>query len=53
MQKLAADKGGKCISTEYKGYKVQLKWGCSEGHTWERTPEKAMKNKRWCKNCGK
>ena len=53
MQELAAKKGGKCISIEYIGYKTRLEWSCSEGHTWERTPEKAMTNKRWCKRCRK
>ena len=33
-QQIAKTKGGKCLSTDYKNTKSELKWECSKGHTW-------------------
>jgi hypothetical protein len=49
MQELAAKRGGKCLSTEYKGYRTKLKWQCTEGHIWKATYKSAMKV--WCAAC--
>ena len=52
LQKIAKDRGGKCLSTNYINSETKLKWQCSEGHIWE-SPSSSVKNKnRWCPQCG-
>ena len=51
MKKLAKKKGGVCLSKEYIDVKSKLKWRCAEGHEWEATPDKILRN-RWCHECG-
>src|SRR5579862_3071794 len=34
MQRLAAERGGKCVSSEYINTVTPLRWRCSEGHEW-------------------
>jgi hypothetical protein len=50
MQELAAKRGGKCLSKEYKNNKTELKWQCSEGHIWKAPPHSILSN-RWCLKC--
>lgn len=52
MQKLAEKKGGKCLSTQYILNNVNLKWQCSEGHTWENQPANITMG-QWCPVCSK
>jgi hypothetical protein len=52
MRLLAASKGGKCLSTEYKGGRTKLTWQCAEGHQWEAGPESITSGK-WCPRCGR
>ena len=49
FKKLAREKGGECLSNEYKGNK-KLTFKCSEGHQWEATPD-SIKHGRWCPKC--
>ena len=53
MQKLAESKNGKCLSTEYLGYKTKLDWECENGHQWSASPEIMIRNNKWCKECKK
>ena len=50
MQQLAADRGGKCLSTEYITVDTKLEWECKKGHTWRATP-RSIKMGRWCMKC--
>lgn len=50
MQKIATDRGGKCLSTKYINSSTKLKWQCSEGHIWENTPL-SIKSGQWCPLC--
>lgn len=50
MQRLAALKGGKVLSTEYKGANIKLLWQCRLGHEWEASPSR-IKQGRWCHIC--
>ncbi len=50
MQKVAAERGGRCLSETYKNNATKLLWECSEGHRWEATPNK-VKSGRWCPQC--
>jgi len=50
MQRLAAQKGGQCISPAYLGALTNLLWECERGHRWEATPS-AIGSGRWCHVC--
>jgi hypothetical protein len=50
MQKIASNKKGNCLSSEYIDANTHLKWECSEGHIWNATPAK-IKFGRWCRTC--
>ena len=52
LQKHAAVKGGKLVSTTYKTTKIKVQWECSEGHTWHAKWEK-IKAGQWCPHCAK
>ncbi len=51
MQKIAKDRGGKCLSKKYINANQKLKWQCSEGHTWYATPASIKNQKKWCRKC--
>lgn len=51
MQKLAQDKNGKCLSTEYKNSWTKLSWQCIDGHKWESTPASIKISNSWCPYC--
>ena len=50
MQEIAAERGGRCLSTEYVNSSTKLKWECALGHVWEATPQ-AIKKGKWCVEC--
>lgn len=50
MYKLANSRNGECLSDEFIDAKTKLKWKCSEGHTWESTPDN-IKSGSWCPYC--
>ncbi|PQP90949.1 hypothetical protein CPT76_03795 [Paenibacillus sp. AR247] len=51
MQKVAEDKGGKCLSTVYVDSKTKLKWLCQKGHIWEAAPAHIRNSGSWCPIC--
>nr|MBT6355197.1 hypothetical protein [Pelagibacteraceae bacterium] len=52
MHKIAAERNGKCLSTEYINSKTKLKWECAEGHTWEAISTN-VKRGSWCRICSR
>ncbi|KKN45210.1 hypothetical protein LCGC14_0685370 [marine sediment metagenome] len=52
MQKIAEEKGGRCLSKRYTNNKTKLLWECQIKHQWEATP-KAIKQGAWCPECKK
>jgi len=50
MRKLADEKGGKCLSLNYRNNKIKLMWECANGHVWEEAPHD-IKRGRWCQQC--
>jgi len=51
-QRIAKERGGQCLSTEYKGNKIKLKWQCKEGHEWESNYDTVVgTRRRWCPIC--
>lgn len=54
-KRLAKERGGRCLSSQYKHANTRLIWECSEGHKWEATFNqiKGTKNRKasWCRRC--
>lgn len=52
MQRIAAERGGRCLSASYVNSTTRLAWICSSGHTWEAIPA-SIKLGTWCPVCAK
>lgn len=51
MRRIAAAKGGECLSDQYVNSKAKLGWRCSKGHEWKAVPG-SIKKGHWCPWCG-
>jgi hypothetical protein len=51
-QNVAAEYGGRCLSTEYTNLRTKMLWECSLGHRWESTLGNIQKG-RWCTDCNR
>ena len=49
-QAIAAERGGRCVSTEYRGVAFHMEWECAEGHLWSARPN-ALLVGSWCPTC--
>ena len=49
MGRLAAERGGKCLSDEYVNNHTQLQWRCAELHEWWARPQDIRRT--WCPYC--
>lgn len=52
LRKLAAERGGRCLSKRYIGLSHPVRLICSEGHRWT-TRAKNLTRGLWCPDCGK
>ena len=43
LHRVAAQRGGKCLSTDYTDSKTPLEWECAEGHRWKSTATTILK----------
>ncbi len=50
-QNTAAEKGGVCLSVEYKNAQTKMEWKCGEGHNWL-SKYNHIKSGHWCSKCG-
>jgi len=50
MHTLASIRGGRCLSTAYRGSSHKLNWACAKGHRFSRTPA-SVKHGAWCLTC--
>ncbi len=50
MRRIAGEKGGECLSSEYRGNNKKLLWRCNKGHEWETAPGH-IKSGSWCPVC--
>ena len=50
MKIFAQQRGGKCLSKEYKNNRTKLQWQCAKGHVWWAAPY-SIKSGRWCRKC--
>lgn len=51
MNELASNRGGQCLSTEYRGYQTPLDWRCGCGFEWSAPPVRILHG-HWCPRCG-
>lgn len=52
MHQMAAERGGQCLSTEYRGVQHKLEWLCERGHNWWTTPA-VIRMGAWCPECAR
>ena len=52
MQRIAEERGGKCLSKEYLNNYSKLTWQCRVGHLWEASPSN-VKSGSWCTLCAR
>ena len=50
MSLLAAEQGGKFLSSTFKSVNSRYLWGCAKGHQWLAAPTDIMKG-TWCPDC--
>ncbi|AKZ26239.1 hypothetical protein ACH51_07695 [Ralstonia solanacearum] len=50
MQALAQERGGRCLSEQYKNIRSKLTWECHRGHVWETSPNSIFAG-HWCPSC--
>jgi regulator of protease activity HflC (stomatin/prohibitin superfamily) len=53
LQQLAAQKGGRCLTTQYANSKTKLFWQCNKGHQWQATAFSIKIRESWCPVCYK
>lgn len=51
LEKVANERGGHCLSTEYKNVKSKIRWKCAEGHEWSSAASNVLSG-TWCPKCG-
>lgn len=51
MNKIAFQRGGRCLSNKYINSKTKIIWECSEKHVWDAIPS-LIKRGAWCPECG-
>ncbi|MCK4487056.1 MAG: hypothetical protein KAU38_09880 [Desulfobacterales bacterium] len=50
MQRIAEERGGKCLESSYKNDSTSMKWECRLGHRWYATANN-IRNGKWCPIC--
>jgi hypothetical protein len=50
-QQAALKRGGRCLSTDYRGSRHDLEWACRLGHKWEASLNEVKDAGRWCPTC--
>lgn len=51
VQKLAAERGGRCLAKKYVNGRELLQWECREGHRWRASTDNVHHNNSWCRRC--
>jgi hypothetical protein len=52
MPRLAASRGGVCLSQQYERTGAHLKWQCPEGHRWRAVASSVLQGS-WCPTCAR
>ncbi|MGH8780566.1 hypothetical protein [Paraburkholderia sp.] len=53
MREVARQRGGLCLSTEYRDCESKLTWQCAIGHVWEAAPRNVHSRRTWCPHCAR
>ena len=53
LKKIAVQRGGKCITSEYINSKTKMLWQCQNGHRWNATAFSIKTRRSWCPECYK
>ncbi len=51
VQKIAKERGGECLSSEYNNIHSKLWWRCAEGHIWQSALKSVKHRSAWCPVC--
>jgi len=51
FQAIAAQRGGQCLSKEYRNNNTKLTWMCHKGHIWQAVPSSIKLGGTWCPEC--
>lgn len=51
IEKLAHARGGRCLTTEYRGTHTKHLFECAKGHRFETTPHSIKGQDAWCERC--
>jgi thiol-disulfide isomerase/thioredoxin len=52
LHRLAARRGGDCLSKHYINNTMKLRWRCAKGHVWRSIP-KCIRKGHWCPTCAR
>lgn len=52
MHALAAERGGRCLSEQYRNNATKLEWICGAGHMWSAAPA-TISAGHWCAQCAR
>lgn len=52
LQELAVSRGGRLLSSDYRGASIPLEFSCAHGHRWWAMPSNVRKG-TWCPVCGR
>lgn len=52
FHKVAAERGGECLSTAYAGIGTPLAFRCKAGHEFQIKPNYIVHKGHWCSQCG-
>lgn len=50
LQALAQERGGRCLSEQYRGNEAHYRFQCSAGHQWEASFKNIVRG-TWCRQC--
>jgi hypothetical protein len=50
LQTIAAERGGRCLSTEYRDVHQPVRMRCAKGHVWD-VPARKLLYGQWCRLC--
>ena len=51
MRRMAAARGGRCLSTRYRDSRTPMRWECARGHQWSTRPSEIRNQGTWCPRC--
>ncbi|CAE7214141.1 unnamed protein product [Symbiodinium natans] len=53
LQEHVMERGGRCLSDEYRNNRTKVRWQCKLGHTWEATAANVLNQGSWCPECAR